>query len=43
MGRLGGSGNVATPQLHFEIRKCAQSVDPMRLLGRQRVAMAQPG
>jgi murein DD-endopeptidase MepM/ murein hydrolase activator NlpD len=43
IARIGSSGSVATPQLHFEIRKGAQSVDPMRLLGRQRAAAAQPG
>ncbi len=43
IARIGSSGNVATPQLHFEIRKGARSVDPMRLLGSQRAATAQPG
>ncbi len=43
IARIGSSGNVATPQLHFEIRKGAHSVDPMRLLGPQRAAAARPG
>jgi murein DD-endopeptidase MepM/ murein hydrolase activator NlpD len=38
IARIGSSGNVATPQLHFEIRKGARSVDPTRLLGPQRAA-----
>jgi murein DD-endopeptidase MepM/ murein hydrolase activator NlpD len=43
IARVGSSGNVATPQLHFEIRKGTQSVNPTRFLGPQRVANAQPG
>ncbi len=43
IARIGSSGNVATPQLHFEIRKGARSVDPTRLLGPQRAAAARPG
>jgi murein DD-endopeptidase MepM/ murein hydrolase activator NlpD len=42
IARVGSSGNVATPQLHFEIRKGTQSVNPARFLGPQRVANAQP-
>jgi murein DD-endopeptidase MepM/ murein hydrolase activator NlpD len=38
IARIGSSGNVATPQLHFEIRKGTQSVNPTRFLGPQRVA-----
>ncbi len=38
IARIGSSGSVATPQLHFEIRKGARSVDPTRLLGPQRAA-----
>lgn len=30
---VGSSGNVAEPQLHFEIRRGSQAVDPMPLLG----------
>ncbi|MFL4990206.1 MAG: murein hydrolase activator EnvC family protein, partial [Microvirga sp.] len=29
----GQTGNVTSPQLHFEIRKGAQPVDPMKHLG----------
>ncbi len=43
IARIGSSGNVATPQLHFEIRKGTRSVDPTRFLGPQRAANAQPG
>ena len=43
IARIGSSGNVATPQLHFEIRKGARSVDPTRFLGPQRAAAARPG
>jgi murein DD-endopeptidase MepM/ murein hydrolase activator NlpD len=32
IGTSGQTGNVATPQLHFEIRKGSTPVDPMRLL-----------
>jgi murein DD-endopeptidase MepM/ murein hydrolase activator NlpD len=38
IARIGSSGNVATPQLHFEIRKGTRSVDPTRFLGAQRAA-----
>ncbi|RMD62553.1 MAG: M23 family metallopeptidase [Alphaproteobacteria bacterium] len=32
IARVGSTGNVARPQLHFEIRRRARAVDPMRLL-----------
>jgi murein DD-endopeptidase MepM/ murein hydrolase activator NlpD len=32
IGTSGQTGNVATPQVHFEIRKGSTPVDPMRLL-----------
>jgi len=35
IARVGSSGNVARPQLHFEIRKGARAVDPARLLRRE--------
>ena len=35
IGRVGSTGNVASPQLHFEVRKGTQAVDPTRLLVRQ--------
>jgi murein DD-endopeptidase MepM/ murein hydrolase activator NlpD len=43
IARIGSSGNVATPQLHFEIRKGARSVDPTRFLAPQRAAATQSG
>ncbi len=38
IARIGSSGNVATPQLHFEIRKGTSSVNPTHYLGPQRAA-----
>jgi murein DD-endopeptidase MepM/ murein hydrolase activator NlpD len=35
IARVGSTGNVATPQLHFEIRRGRRAVDPMRYLRRQ--------
>jgi len=35
IGRVGQSGNVAAPQLHFELRKGAEAVDPLSQLGPQ--------
>lgn len=35
IARAGSSGNVAAPQLHFEIRKGRSAVDPLRYLPRQ--------
>ena len=32
IARVGSSGNVASPQLHFEIRKGTRALDPARLL-----------
>ena len=32
----GASGNVTRPQLHFEIRRGIDAVDPMRMLGKSR-------
>ncbi|MFQ6018865.1 MAG: peptidoglycan DD-metalloendopeptidase family protein [Kiloniellaceae bacterium] len=36
IARIGSSGNVSRPQLHFEIRKGTRAIDPTRLLGAQR-------
>lgn len=36
---VGKTGNVAVPQLHFELRRNADAVDPMRYLGRVRMAV----
>ena len=33
IARVGSTGNVDSPQLHFEIRKGTQPVDPLTLLG----------
>lgn len=35
IARLGSTGHVSVPQLHFEIRKGAKAVDPLRYLGRR--------
>ena len=37
IARVGSSGNVASPQLHFEIRKGKRAVDPARVLGKNPV------
>lgn len=41
IARVGSSGNVATPQLHFEIRKGADSVNPMKHLVRRAAAATE--
>jgi len=41
IGLVGSSGNVAVPQLHFEIRKGSRAVDPLGQLGAQRAALDQ--
>jgi murein DD-endopeptidase MepM/ murein hydrolase activator NlpD len=38
IARAGSTGNVARPQVHFEIRKRRRAVNPLKYLGRQRVA-----
>ena len=35
IGRVGQSGNVTAPQLHFELRRGAEAVDPLSELGPQ--------
>ncbi len=35
IGRVGSTGSVDSPQLHFEVRKGTRAVDPTRLLGPQ--------
>lgn len=35
IGRVGRTGAVATPQLHFQVRREGKPVDPMRYLGGQ--------
>ena len=34
IARVGSSGNVDTPQLHFELRKGTKAVDPLKVLTR---------
>lgn len=38
IAKVGSSGNVASPQLHFEIRKGSRAVDPRQLLQPSKVA-----
>jgi len=38
IARAGGTGNVETPQLHFEIRKRRRAVDPLKYLGQRQAA-----
>jgi len=38
VARVGDSGNVVTPQLHFEIRRGTRAVDPAKLLGPRQAA-----
>lgn len=38
IAKAGSTGSVNSPQLHFEIRKGADAVDPMKYLGRSKVA-----
>ncbi len=40
IGRVGSTGSVASPQLHFEVRKGTRAVDPARLLGQQTAVLA---
>jgi len=38
IGRVGSTGSVAGPQLHFEIRRGRRPIDPLQYLGQQRAA-----
>jgi murein DD-endopeptidase MepM/ murein hydrolase activator NlpD len=38
IGRVGSSGNVTGPQLHFEVRRGTRAVNPMEFLGAQSAA-----
>ena len=40
IAQVGSTGNVARPQLHFEIRKGARAVNPTKLLDRQNASLA---
>ena len=42
IAKSGQTGNVSSPQLHFEIRKGATPVDPMQHLARRRSRAARP-
>ena len=39
IARIGSSGNVSRPQLHFEIRKGTRAVNPAQFLGAQKAAV----
>ncbi len=43
IGRVGSTGSVSGPQLHFEIRQGRRPVDPMRHLNRTRAAELEAG
>ena len=40
IAKVGSSGNVARPQLHFEIRKGSRAIDPRQLLEPSKIASA---
>jgi len=42
IARVGSTGNVGSPQLHFEIRRGKRAVDPMPYLGAPQTALASP-
>jgi murein DD-endopeptidase MepM/ murein hydrolase activator NlpD len=41
IARVGSSGAVNAPQLHFELRRGARTVDPLRYLDTQQVALSE--
>jgi murein DD-endopeptidase MepM/ murein hydrolase activator NlpD len=43
IARVGSSGNVSSPQLHFEIRRGAEPVNPMKYLGTQGASLSPTG
>lgn len=43
IAKAGASGNVRSPQLHFELRKNADAVDPLRHLPEHKAAAAEHG
>jgi murein DD-endopeptidase MepM/ murein hydrolase activator NlpD len=43
IAKVGNTGSVADPQLHFEIRRGRKPVDPMRHLNRTRAAVLEVG
>ncbi len=40
IARVGNTGLVQSPQLHFELRRDSRAIDPMRYLGRTQMAAA---
>ncbi len=43
VARVGSTGSVSKPQLHFELRKGSRALDPVELLGpRQKAAVSSP-
>ncbi len=40
IAHVGSTGNVASPQLHFELRRGAEAVDPLSVLGSQNAALS---
>jgi murein DD-endopeptidase MepM/ murein hydrolase activator NlpD len=40
IARLGSTGSVTSPQLHFELRRGADPVDPLKYLGSQGAALS---
>ena len=43
IAKVGSSGNVARPQLHFEIRKGRRAVNPGKYLRKRRAALTGSG
>ncbi|HKY94328.1 MAG TPA: M23 family metallopeptidase, partial [Kiloniellales bacterium] len=35
IARVGSSGNVDSPQLHFEVRRGSQAIDPLTVMTQQ--------
>lgn len=42
VARVGSSGSVPRPQLHFEVRRGTRAVNPVTMLGPRQTAAAQP-
>ncbi|HET6223817.1 MAG TPA: LysM peptidoglycan-binding domain-containing M23 family metallopeptidase [Dongiaceae bacterium] len=43
IARVGSTGSVTSPQLHFELRRGADPVDPLKYLGSQGAALSPAG
>jgi murein DD-endopeptidase MepM/ murein hydrolase activator NlpD len=41
IAHVGATGNVSSPQLHFELRRGANAVDPLSVLGSQNAALSR--